>query len=363
MKKLFVLFAAAALVVAFTVPAMAADWSFYGSSRMYTKYLDTSKEKAGLGGEVDDADLFWDQQTNSRIGANVKAGALGGNFEYGHSSTVDLRKLFGYWNFGAGKLTFGQDYTPIDTFWAHQLGPGGGDNSMISYGAPYTGRQDQVRLDIASVKVALIQNPSPAAPGTVTGATDVDTGMPMLEACWLGKFGPISVKPYFGYNTYEEVVISGTTETSYDVDYHILGVYLKGAFGPFWVAGNIYTSQNPGNAGLSQDIVLKSAGWSGTDVEDCDSMAYLLAAGFQVSNMLKFEAGYGVVSNERDIGTTTTEEETTAFYIQATITPVKGFMIVPEIGKVDYGDRKVTGAADTKLGDKTYYGAKWQINF
>jgi len=363
MKKLFVLIAAAALVVAFTVPAMAADWSFYGSSRMYTKYLDTSKEKAGLGGEVDDADLYWDQQSNSRIGANVKAGALGGNFEYGHSDTVNLRKLFGYWNFGAGKLTFGQDYTPIDTFWSHRLGPGGGDDSSISYGAPYSGRQDQVRLNIAGVAIALIQNASPATPGTVTGATDVDTGMPRFEASYLGKFGPVTLKPYLGYQTYDEVVIAGTTETEYSVDSHILGVYLKGAFGPFWVAGNIYTSQNPGNYGQSQDITLKSAGWSGTDVEDCDSMAYLLVAGFKVSDMLEFEAGYGVVSNERDIGAITTEEETGAWYVQATITPVKGFMIVPEIGMVDYGDRKVTGAADTKLGDKTYYGAKWQINF
>lgn len=126
MKKLFVLLTAAVLAVAFTVPAMAADWSFYGSSRVYTGWMDDSKEVAGLGGEVDDADLSWNQQTNARIGANVKAGALGGNFEYGHSSTVNLRKLFGTWNFGAGTLLVGQDYTPIDTFWSHMVGYGAG---------------------------------------------------------------------------------------------------------------------------------------------------------------------------------------------------------------------------------------------
>ena len=34
MKKLFVLFGAVALVVAFTAPSFAAEWSFYGSARM-----------------------------------------------------------------------------------------------------------------------------------------------------------------------------------------------------------------------------------------------------------------------------------------------------------------------------------------
>jgi len=36
MRKLLVLLSAVAFVVAFTVPAMAADWSFYGSARMST---------------------------------------------------------------------------------------------------------------------------------------------------------------------------------------------------------------------------------------------------------------------------------------------------------------------------------------
>ena len=363
MKKLFVLFAAAALVVAFTVPAMAADWSFYGSSRVYTGWTDTSKEKAGLGGEVDDTALTWNQQSNARIGGKVKAGALGGVFEYGHTTTVNLRKLFGYWTFGAGKLTIGQDYTPIDTFWAHMVGAGGGDNSMISYGAPYSGRLDQLRLDIAGFKIALIENSAPGAAATVTGATDVDAVIPRLEASWLGKFGPITLKPYLGYNTYEEVVIAGTTETSYDIDSTILGIFLKGNFGPFWAAVNVYVAENPGNYGQSQDIALKTAAWDGTSVQDCDSTAGLLALGFKISDMIKLEAGYGVVTNEREVSAVTTEYETTAWYIQATITPIKNFLIVPEIGTIDYGDKTVTGVADVKQGDKTFYGAKWQINF
>ena len=47
MKKLFVLFAAVALVAAFTLPAAAADpaaWNFYGSSRMTTFFTSPDDE-------------------------------------------------------------------------------------------------------------------------------------------------------------------------------------------------------------------------------------------------------------------------------------------------------------------------------
>jgi hypothetical protein len=363
MKKLFVLLTAAALAVAFTVPAMAAEWNLYGSSRVWTGWLDVSKEKAGLGGEVDDADLVWEQQSNSRWGATAKAGAIGGAVEYG--TGVNLRKLYGTWNFGAGTFLVGQDYTPIDTFWSSQCGPTGGDVCGINYGAPYSSRLDQAKLIISDFEVALIEVGSPAAPATVAGATDVDDSIPRLEASYMGKFGPVTLKPYLGYQTYDEVIIAGTTETEKSIDSHILGIFLKGNFGPFEAAFNIYTAQNPGNYGLSQDIVLKSAAWNAatSDVEDCDSMGTILILKFKVSDMIKLEAGWGRVANERDVGTTTTEEETNAYYIQANISPAKGFYIVPEIGKIDYGDRQVTGVADQKLGDKTYYGAKWQINF
>jgi len=44
MKKIVVLFAAVALVSAISIPASAAEWSFYGSARMSTFYTDKSDE-------------------------------------------------------------------------------------------------------------------------------------------------------------------------------------------------------------------------------------------------------------------------------------------------------------------------------
>jgi len=147
MRKLFVLLAAVAFVVAFTVPAMAADWSFYGSARMYTFMSDYSKEYTGTG--FSDDDLSWFLQGNSRIGAKVKAGAVSGRFEYG--SGPSLRLLNGAWNFGGGTLVVGQDYSPIDTFISNQQGPAhwGGDIDALPWGGGgyrHLNPQDRVKL-------------------------------------------------------------------------------------------------------------------------------------------------------------------------------------------------------------------------
>ena len=45
MKKLLVVLASIAFLVAFTAPAMSADWSFYGSSRMST-FFDSDDDQA-----------------------------------------------------------------------------------------------------------------------------------------------------------------------------------------------------------------------------------------------------------------------------------------------------------------------------
>ena len=104
MKKLLVLLAAVAFVVAFTVPAMSADWNFYGSSRISTFFDGDSEELTGTG--FDDDDLTWGLQGNSRIGAKVKAGDISGRFEYG--TGINLRLLYASWNFGGGELLVGQ---------------------------------------------------------------------------------------------------------------------------------------------------------------------------------------------------------------------------------------------------------------
>jgi len=70
MKKLFVLF----IIVLFAAPAMAVDWNFYGSARMATYWTDTDLgDGQTAAGDDDDANLLWQLQSNSRVGAVTSA--------------------------------------------------------------------------------------------------------------------------------------------------------------------------------------------------------------------------------------------------------------------------------------------------
>ena len=357
MKKLFVLLAAVAFVVAFTVPAMSADWGFYGSARMYTFMDDVTPAGAN---PISDDDLSWFLQGNSRIGANVKAGDVSGRFEYG--STPNLRLLYGAWKFGAGTLVVGQDYSPIDTFISNQQGPAvwGGDIDGLAWGGIYDGRVAQLKLKMASFQVALIQ---PKVVSANAGATDTDTSIPKIELSYSFKAGPLALKVLGGMNSHDDVVIAGTSEKTYSVDSNVFGVMAKYATGPFSVAADFFMATNPGNYGLLQDNSVQSAFWTGTTVEDCDSTGALVVLGYKASDMIKLEAGYGMLSNEIEAAGVTTESETNSYYVQAVITLAKGVYIVPEYGSVDYGDKEETGKAPAKQGDISYFGAKWQINF
>ena len=342
MKKLLVLFAAIALIGAFALPAAAADWSFYGSSRMATFMTDIDDKALPPDG---DTDVGWALQGNSRIGASVKNGDVSGAFEYG--STPNLRKLYGSWDFGGGSLLVGQTYSPVNIFISNQVY--GGDADMLDVGGVYGGRQQMIMLSIADLKVALV---NPATSDLGTGG-DVDTTIPKIELSWNKSIGPGSVKVVLGYNAFD--VEAGATD--YSVTSTVLGVMGTANFGAAYVNANVYTGTNTGDYGLWQQGAA-GAVVTGTDVDDCSTMGFLVVAGFKASETMNLELGVGSVEHESDV-TGSEADDTMAYYVQATIALADGFFIVPEIGGYDYGD----DAAGAEEGGMTYFGAKWQMNF
>jgi hypothetical protein len=73
--------------------------------------------------------------------------------------------------------------------------------------------------------------------------------------------------------------------------------------------------------------------------------------------MMAAEVGYGSLTSDND--TFTDDDEASTYYVQFEFQPVKGFYIIPEIGKFDKKD----SGAGVDEGDMAYYGVKWQINF
>jgi hypothetical protein len=359
MKKLFVLLAAVAFVAAFTAPAFAAEWSFYGHARMATFWVDEDfGDFLNIAGANDDFDLSHGLQSNSRIGATVKAGDnLYGHFEYG--TGINLRVLWGEYDFGSFKLGVGQNYSPVNIFISNQVF--GGDSDMLPYGGVYGGRNPMVRFSFGGLKLAFLppQTQSsgyvdPVFGGTWAGA-ETDVTIPKIEASYGLKVAGLSLGLQGGYQTFELVDL---LDSGHDVDSYILALSASYGAGPFSVAGDIYFGQNIGNYGIwtvghsvaGLDVV-------NNDIRDNDAFGWLLVAGFSANENLRFEAGYGQA--EFDLDGSTNKDEVSAMYVQAVITFAKGVFITPEIGKIDYKDDMVK--ADE--GSTTYYGLQWQIRF
>lgn len=337
MKKLIVLVAAMVMVAGY---ASAAEWNFYGSARVSTFWTTVDANTVGTA----DVDQFAQGlQGNSRVGANVKVSdELSGRFEYG--TGVNVRLLYGEWNFGGGTFLVGQTYTPLNMFYSNQVF--GSDTDLLGYGGVYSGRQAMLRLKYGSFQVAL----TPAATGSAIGGT-TEVSMPAIEASYGLKMGNFSLALAGGYQTFEETVGA----TTYDIDSYVVALGAKVNFGMGYLGGNIYTGQNAGNLiwiddGSANDALASAAG---ATVLDNDTMGYVIVAGAKINDMFSVEFGYATLTSELDLAVV--DNESKSYYAQATINIAPGVFVVPEVGVIDYD-----GASITKT---TYFGAKWQINF
>jgi len=350
MKKILMFALAGLLVVAFTVPAMAAaEWDFYGSARMSTFYTNQDEEWTGTG--FSDSDLGWDLQGNSRIGARVKAGDISGRFEYG--TGINLRLLYGQWDFGGGSILVGQTYTPVNAFYSNQVG--GGDTDLLPYGGIYDGRHPMIQLKVGSFKFAAVN------PGTDSLEQDeTDTKIPKFEASYDLKAGPVALKFLGGYNQYNTK--DKATDNTYAITSYILGAGLAFNAGPFYAKGNVYYGQNLGPFGLWQQAVYDKPVWDGNEYQDANTLGYLGVVGFKVSDVLTFEGGYAHTESKADVSGESYEDPAQSYYVQAVITIAKGFFIVPELGVFDKKDVS-EGSLSENEGKETYFGLKWQINF
>jgi hypothetical protein len=364
MKKLTILIAALALVC-FSVPAMAADWNFYGSARMQTTYMSDDFDDTTNPAGTDDKDssTLWNLQSNTRFGARVKAEKLAGRMEFGvNESSITSRLLFGEWNFGAGKLLVGKDYTPgASQFISSSIQSGrsespGDDQNILGYGAFYGGRVGQIKLSFGGFSVALID--STTSTSAFTGGTgDVDDYLPKLQAEWGMAFDTWNFSIAGGAQTYtiEDVTVGGGTE---DVDVTSYFASGMGAWniGAFTLKAALSYAQNGGNAGWTA-----AAGtWDGDDdVDDAKTFQGALVGVFRMSDMLAFEGGFGYRQNKYDANVAQDKTKLWQAYVQALWTMAPGVYLMPEVGYIDQG--KNTADADT--GSTMYLGAKWQIDF
>jgi len=377
MKKLITIFA----VLLLAAPAMAADWSFYGSQRIATWYVDRDYGDATVNGQDDDQATQWYFQGNSRLGAKVKADKVSGQVELalgsggtssgdGSDGAVSTRRAYGTWKFSDyGWLKVGKDYSPVTDFISSQWYDADGD--LYGEGNFYGRRPAGITLGLGDFELAFLTPSYGADVGTTTtginGATggDPDSYIPRVEASYNLKFGPGYIKPFGGFQWYsvEENGIGNVTD-DIDVFSWVLGVSTKWNIGAFSIGGQLSYGINEGavtgwdtgsNARASS---LPTISGGGDDIDDVATLQALIVPSFKVSDTLRFEAGVGYRMDDPD-AQGLDKDEVLIFYLQALITLAPGVTIGPEVGYYDYMD----GTAGNDQGNLWYAGAKWQIDF
>jgi hypothetical protein len=374
---------AAIALVCFSVPAMAVDWNFYGNARMETFY--TSEDLKDVGPKS--TDFRWDLQGNSRLGANVKADHIkaqvelglgrdipntgGANNKFSRSDGGDggvtTRRAYGVWNFGAGTLKVGKDYSPMTEFVSNQVFDT--DLGLLEFGAPYAGRPGQIALGFGGFEVAFITPKTNVDLESETGvAADGDEKriIPKLEASYGMAFDAWNFKIMGGYQYYSLKDVDSLTNPGDTNDISVTSYTIAGSgmfnFGPAYVGAQLQYGRNSGNArwGMSYNGY-DEAGWDGDDdTNDVDSMGGILVAGMKVSDMLSFELGGGYMVNDpKDADVNDEKTKSYSVYLNSTIALAPGVFIIPEVGMLAFGNNP----EDDDQGSQFYLGAKWQINF
>ena len=384
MRKLLVLIAAGAFLVAFTVPAIAAEWEFNGRVAFGTFFGDNDENSPGAVGGKSDDDLYWHRYVDNWIAGTVVAGDITGRFMYrpleAKNSMGDFAQLSASWDFGGGSFLIGRDLGPVNFFPSGQVYLD--DMGLVGFGGIFTYFKPLMQLSIGNLKVALLEpetssrvypywgddSMQPYTSTPVVGtATDNDTSIPKIEASYGFAAGPVALSIMGGYQTFDEVIAATATtaEKDYGIDSYIFGVGFKIGLGAGYVNGNVFTGQNLGQYMTTFQIGHDDAYYDSVSdsIKDTETLGYCLVVGYKISDMLTVEAGYGYLEHEGDM-TGTWEDDNTSYYVQLPINVAEGVQITPEIGMVDYGDVQWNAAtAKTEEGDTTYYGARWQIVF
>jgi hypothetical protein len=369
MKKLI----AVLLLTLLAVPALGADWSFFGSARMSTFYKYTDFGDAPVNGEDDDWGMIWDFQTNSRLGARVKADKTTGYIELALKGTdgsdldVATRRAYGVWNFSdKAALKVGKDYSPVSQLFSNQVF--NADDDMEGSGAFHGRRPGGLTLILGGLELALLTNPLSTSAGQFPANSDPDYNLPKVEARYTLKMNNFQITPFGGFNYFEisdtsDTRAAGTLTDSADIISYVGGLNVKANLGAFYATVEGAYGQNWSNANwkngynavTSSQATLKNSN-GGTN----DATSYMLGMvlGFAATSNLKFEAGAGYRNDDPDTPGSDNDDFWQG-YVQAVVTLAPGVYLVPEVGYQDFMD----SAGGQDQGYDWYAGAKWQIDF
>jgi len=394
---------------------MAVQWDFGASIRTHAGYFDVDEEYVGgpyMDGSIgndwdDDSGFLMGLDGNSTFTAKAvvsekfygvfQLGLRDATREDGNNDDDYLRLAYGVWDFGAGKLLMGKDYTPGTYLGYSKMSADIGDmgsGNMLLAGLPYIGRQPQIKLMFGDLDIAFIEQHKDADDFSTRlgAATDTDFSLPRIEAAYVFRTDLVNIRPVVGFQTYE---LEADGVGSEDIDSYLVGIGASFDLNPFYVKATASYMQNAANYGKG---TLGTVTYTGAaldqdgDFEDSDLYQGTLVAGMKVNKMLNIEAGIGYQNAQLDnstvdvaealglptvtyVGTQDSEQEAYIYYLQAWISLSKNVHIIPEIGMIDRNDAEYeftqeaqalglpAGTQKSDLGKMTYGNVCFRVEF
>jgi hypothetical protein len=367
MKKLIIVFAALAMVVAFTASAMA-EATLYGSARFNTYTVKTDKEWNGTA--YDDRDTQWRMGNLSRFGAIFKGDTVSGRFEMdARTNQADtdtdgasglgamrLRLLYGTWNFGSGELLIGQNY-PLYNFAISSIAFTTGGLQLYGGVAYANPRVSQIRFTFGDFKLAFL-TPVTNKDGGGTYSYTTEPKFPKIEVEYDLKLDPVALQLVGGWQSYDAL---SSTDDSKSVTSWVIAGAGKVHFGPAYINLALSYRVNGGNYGV-WTTVNENAQFVNGDFQDATTFGAVGALGFKVNDMITLEASAGYLSADYDnLGSA--EDTSRAYGLLAQIHLAPGVMIQPEFVVLDKDKVKNNVGTEFDQGKETAVGIWWKIDF
>jgi hypothetical protein len=375
--------------VALAVPALALDVTPYGAIRVGTWYTSSTyyaypatvtATSPKPGTSMHDSDFSLDLQGDSLVGMRVKEGDFSGVAELGaynpknRAAGVELRMLFGDWNFGEGKLRVGFAPSPY-VFRSEQAFDA--DGGFNSYGSLWDGRYAQIKVNMNNgFYLTLMKQASGGTGSNVTTNagpsytntpysgtatiyaatnTDYDTFIPKTVAGYEGKSGFVSYGGGVAGNFYKKTVTTADVKTSGDDITSLMGfahttIDLK----PVELKFHIYGGQNLG------DLMSNGAATAGS-YYSAQKNSYTVGGfgqiGYAVSDNIKVSTGVSYETSTND--TYTKDDNKMAAFANMQYKVTKYLKIVPEVSFLNDLESK-TGTKEPRI---FAAGAKWEMSF
>jgi hypothetical protein len=376
----------ASLVVgalALSVPALALDATPYGAIRVGTWYTSSTYYNPSAN-TLHDSDFSLDLQGDSLVGLRVKEGEFSGVAEIGaynpkaRQNGLELRLLFGEWDFGNGKLRVG--YAPSSYVYRSEQ-TYDSDGGFNGYGSLWDGRYAQIKASLNNGFYVTLMKQSTGGFGsnytTNTGPawqntpfnntatqyaatnTDYDTYLPKTIIGYEGKAGIVAYGGGGAFNMYK-VTQTNTDAIAYrDEIYSALGFFhCKVDLAPVELKFHIYGGQNIGNLMGNAGATTGSYFYRDTtNGKTGDAYTYggWGQIGYVVNEKVKTFAGVSYEMNENYRH----NDDRMAAFTNVQYQVAKNFKVVPEFTFLnDLGS--VTGTKEPRI---YAAGVKWEMSF